>query len=46
MRHFLQANRPDVAHKVKFYICSVRERSAVDFCMPGVDYIFSSAALK
>ena len=46
MRHFLQANRPDVAHKVKFFIGNVRERAAVDFCMPGVDYIFSAAALK
>ena len=46
MRHFLQANRPDVAHKVKFYIGNVRDREAVDFCMSGVDYIFSAAALK
>ena len=46
MRHFLQANRPDVAYKVKFYIGNVRDRAAVDFCMPGVDYIFSAAALK
>ena len=46
MRHFLQANRPDVSHKVKFYIGNVRDRAAVDFCMPGVDYIFSAAALK
>ena len=46
MRHFLQANLPDVAHKVKFYIGNVRDRVAVDFCMPGVDYIFSAAALK
>ena len=46
MRHYLQANRPDVAHKVKFYIGNVRDRAAVDFCMPGVDYIFSAAALK
>ena len=26
MRHFLQANRSDVAHKVKFYIGNVRDR--------------------
>ncbi|AVM58645.1 UDP-glucose 4-epimerase [Bacteroides heparinolyticus] len=46
MRHFLQANRADVAHKVKFYIGDVRQREAVDFAMAGVDYVFSAAALK
>ena len=46
MRHFLQANRADVAHKVKFYIGHVRDRQAVDFAMAGVDYVFSAAALK
>ena len=46
MRHFLQANRSDVAHKVKFYIGNVRNRQAVDFAMSGVDYVFAAAALK
>ena len=46
MRHLLQAHRPDVAHKVKFYIGNVRQREAVDFAMNGVDYVFSAAALK
>ena len=46
MRHFLQANHPDVAGKVKFYIGNVRNREAVDFAMNGVDYVFSAAALK
>ena len=46
MRHFLQANRADVAHKVKFYIGNVRDRQAVDFAMAGVDYVFSAAALE
>ena len=46
MRHFLQANRPEVAQKVKFYIGNVRNREAVDFAMAGVDYVFSAAALK
>ena len=46
MRHFLQANRPDVSNKVKFYIGNVRNREAVDFAMNGVDYVFSAAALK
>ena len=46
MRPFLQANRSDVAHKVKFYIGNVRDRQAVDFAMAGVDYVFAAAALK
>ena len=46
MRHFLQAQRPDVFNKVKFYIGNVRQREAVDFAMQGVDYVFSAAALK
>lgn len=46
MRHFLQSQRPDVFHKVKFYIGNVRQREAVDFAMGGVDYVFSAAALK
>ena len=46
MRHHLQAQRPDVAHKVKFYIGNVRNREAVDFAIGGVDYVFSAAALK
>ena len=46
MRHFLQANRSDVAHKVKFYIGNVRIKECVDIAMNGVDYVFSAAALK
>ena len=46
MRHFLQVQRPEVAHKVKFYIGNVRQREAVDFAMDGVDYVFAAAALK
>ena len=46
MRHYLQAQRPDVFDKVKFYIGNVRKREAVDFAMSGVDYVFSAAALK
>lgn len=46
MRHFLQANRPDVASKVKFYIGNVRTKECVDIAMGGVDYVFSAAALK
>jgi len=40
MRHVLQ--NP----KVKFYIGDVRNRQSVDIVMPGVDFIFSAAALK
>ena len=46
MRHFLQAQRPDVCNKVKFYIGNVRNRESVDIAMRGVDYVFSAAALK
>lgn len=40
MRHMLQ--NP----KVKFFIGDVRNRESVDSVMPGVDYVFSAAALK
>ena len=46
MRHHLQANHPNEAAKVKFYIGNVRQKQAVDFAMNGVDYVFSAAALK
>ena len=32
MRHFLQAQRPEVAHKVKFFIGNVRQRGGGGFC--------------
>lgn len=46
MRHDLQANHPDVASKVKFYIGNVRDLQSLHDAMPGVDYIFHAAALK
>ena len=46
MRHELQANHPDVAGKVKFYIGDVRNERSVRDAMDGVDYIFHAAALK
>ncbi len=46
MRHELQANHPEVAGKVKFYIGNVRDERAVRDTMDGVDYIFHAAALK
>lgn len=46
MRHHLQAQYPEQANKVKFYIGDVRNRQSVDVAMNDVDYIFSAAALK
>ncbi len=47
MRHILQAQYPELAHKVRFYIGDVRNRQSIDIAMRGgVDYIFSAAALK
>ena len=46
MRHRLQAEHPDFASKVKFYIGDVRDPRSVADAMPGVDYIFHAAALK
>lgn len=46
MRHELQANYPEGAKKVKFYIGNVRNPQSVHDAMPGVDFIFHAAALK
>lgn len=46
MRHHLQAQHPEQASKVKFYIGNVRNRDSVDVAMRGVDYVFAAAALK
>nr|WP_279128469.1 polysaccharide biosynthesis protein [Acidaminococcus fermentans] len=46
MRHELQAQYPEQAEKVKFYIGDVRDLRSVEDAMPGVDYIFHAAALK
>lgn len=46
MRHEYQANYPEVAHKIKFYIGDVRNLQSCKSAMPGVDYIFHAAALK
>lgn len=46
MRHELQAQYPEQAGKVKFYIGDVRYLRSVEDAMPGVDYIFHAAALK
>lgn len=46
MRHQFQANFPDAADKIKFYIGDVRDIVSVKNAMYGVDYIFHAAALK
>ena len=46
MRHDLQANHPDHAHKVKFFIGDVRHSRSIRDAMWGVDYVFHAAALK
>ena len=46
MRHEYQAHMPDVAHKIKFYIGDVRNKSTLKYAMKGVDYVFHAAALK
>ena len=46
MRHEYQANYPDVASKIKFYIGDVRNKSTLKYAMKGVDYVFHAAALK
>ena len=46
MRHDFQARMPEVAHKIKFYIGDVRNRSTLKYAMMGVDYVFHAAALK
>lgn len=46
MRHHFQANMPEVAEKIKFYIGDVRDLQSCKNAMHGVDYIFHAAALK
>ena len=46
MRHEYQAKMPEVAHKIKFYIGDVRNKSTLKTAMRGVNYIFHAAALK
>ncbi|MDU6064017.1 MAG: polysaccharide biosynthesis protein, partial [Anaerococcus sp.] len=46
MRHEFQANMPEVADKIKFYIGDVRDLESCRNAMRGVDYIFHAAALK
>ncbi len=46
MRHEYQVKYPDIAHKIKFYIGDVRNKSTLKYAMKGVDYLFHAAALK
>ena len=46
MRHEYQVKYPEVAHKIKFYIGDVRNKSTLKTATRGVDYIFHAAALK
>ncbi|MEG2570358.1 MAG: nucleoside-diphosphate sugar epimerase/dehydratase [Clostridia bacterium] len=46
MRHLFQAQNPELAAKIKFYIGDVRDLASVKNAMHGVDYIFHAAALK
>lgn len=46
MRHALQAEHPDLAGKVRFYIGDIRDMRSVEDAVQGVDYIFHAAALK
>ncbi len=46
MRHEFQANMPEVADKIKFYIGDVRSLQSCKDAMHNVDYIFHAAALK
>lgn len=46
MRHTLQAEYPDYANKVKFFIGDVRNLDSVRDALYGANYIFHAAALK
>ncbi len=46
MRHYYQANYPEYADKLKFFIGDVRDISSLRNAMYGVDYILHAAALK
>ena len=46
MRHTLQAQYPDYAGKVQFYVGDVRNVDSVRDVMYGANYVFHAAALK
>ncbi|MBR5298422.1 MAG: polysaccharide biosynthesis protein [Parabacteroides sp.] len=46
MRHYIQADHPACADKVKFFIGDIRNYESVREAVDGVDFIFHAAALK
>lgn len=46
MRHYYQANYPEYADKVKFFLGNVKDIDSVRNAMHGVNFIFHAAALK
>ena len=46
MRHEYQAKFPEVAHKIKFFIGDVRNKSTLKYAMKGVNFVFHATALK
>lgn len=46
MRHMLQADNPEYASKVRFYVGDVRNIDSVREVMCGANYVFHAAALK
>lgn len=46
MRHYYQAEFPEISDKIKFYIGNVRDINSIKNAMHGVDYVFHAAALK
>ena len=46
MRHYIQADHPACADKVKFFIGDIRNYESVRVAVDGVDFIFHAAALK
>lgn len=46
MRHLYQAQHPEVADKIRYYIGDVRDLASIRNAMHGVDFIFHAAALK
>lgn len=46
MRHEYRARRPELAHKIKYYVGDVRDLASVRGAMRNVDHVFHAAALK
>ena len=46
MRHYIQADHPACADKVKFFIGDIRNYESIREAVDGVDFIFHAASLK